>query len=117
MLILKGLTATVPRVAFSLVLAQEKAAGLRGLRPALQVLLVKKKMRQLGCRTPGLYLDVPERDYSKIRFALKEKARARFGKRALQRRTLQTTKRGQPEMAVQPLRSVDLDRRAGGGAG
>jgi hypothetical protein len=49
----------------------EKAAGLRGLRPALQVLLVKKKMRQLGCRTPWLYLDVPGGDYSKIRFTLK----------------------------------------------
>jgi len=32
-------------------------------------------MRQLGCRTPWLYLDMPERNYSKIRVALKGKAR------------------------------------------
>jgi hypothetical protein len=55
----------------------EKAAGLRGLRPALQVLLVKKKMRQLGCRTPWTHLDVPGINYSKIRIALKRKTAGR----------------------------------------
>jgi len=50
-----------------------KAAGLRRLRPAVQVLLVKRKMRQLGCRTTSLYVDMPEGDCSKIRFTLKGK--------------------------------------------
>jgi hypothetical protein len=51
----------------------EKAAGLRGLRPALQVLLVKKKMRQLGCRTPWPYLDVPEPIIAKFGLCSREK--------------------------------------------
>src|SRR5258708_22345119 len=46
----------------------------RRLGPALQLLLVKRKMRQLGCRTTSLYVDMPESDYSKIRFTLKGKA-------------------------------------------
>jgi hypothetical protein len=43
----------------------EKAAGSNG-GPELQVFLAKKKMRQLGCRTPWLYLDVPERIIAKF---------------------------------------------------
>ena len=54
-----------------------KAGGLRGLRPALQALLTKKKMRQLGCRTLRLHLVIPESDYSKIWFGIKGKERNR----------------------------------------
>ena len=108
MFILKVVTELLPRGSLVACHIQEKAAGLRRLRPALQVLVVKKKMRQLGCRTPGTYLDVPERDYSKIRISLKGKARARFGKRALQRQALQTNN-GQPKMAVPQRQLVDLD--------
>jgi hypothetical protein len=31
-----------------------------------QVLLAKKKMRQLGCRTPGIYLDLPKGIIAKL---------------------------------------------------
>jgi hypothetical protein len=54
-------------------LSHKKPPGSADTALALQVLLTKKKMRQLGCRTLRLHLVVPEGDYSKIWFAPKGK--------------------------------------------
>src|SRR5579864_6440252 len=64
----KGLTAGSCFGAFGPRTANGARFGKRALQPH-----TKKKMRQLGCRSEGLYVVVPGNDYSKIWFGLKGK--------------------------------------------